>query len=271
MKRYILCLSLVLAAVAGVVLSAQAGVAGAQGLAVKVVGLQVTAPVADQDMMMQPFHSPPGVALALMVHSPARTIVSFDQDASRLDALQDEKGKDLKAESPDSFQPSFGLPQISKDGKTLLFQLWGNGVPSAGSIRIRARGTAVLQIGTGQETARQVNVPLKKGTKITAGPVQFTIKNVMQGSISPEGMDLWLSADQDTAAISDIQFQDAAGNVIETPDTGTFRTRSMGHVSVTKQISFQKKVASATVVTKYWKALQTVRVPLKIDVGMSLK
>ncbi len=281
MGRYILCLSLALVIVAGAVLCAQPSLGATPALAAQVVGLQVAARIPGDDMMMQPFHSAPGVALSVLIRSTQKTIVAFDDDASSLDILQDDRGKDLKtapAGTPSassmsitSWQPDFGFPQISEDGKAVLFDLRGRGVPSAGSARIRAQGTAVLKVGTTQETARQVNVPLRKGTNITAGPVLFTVQDVTDGGAFGAAMTLTLSANQDLDAISEIKFQDASGADIDTQDSGMVTTSMMGRVSVQKQISFNEKVGSATVVVKYWKGLETVRVPLKLDAGLDLQ
>jgi hypothetical protein len=269
MKR--LSVLLLAALVVGVVLYAQAGVEPGQTLSAQVVGLQVAARVPSDDMMMQPFNSSGGVALSVLVRSTAKTIVAFDDDASALNVLQDERGTNLLVEAPNSFQPPFGFPQIGTDGKAALFELRGNGVPSEGSTRIRAQGTAVLKVGTVQESARQVNVPLKKGTKITAGPVPFTIKDVTDGGSFGSEMTVTLAADQRLDAISEIRFEDASGTPIETEGAGMFTTTMMGRVSVEKQIGFAKKTDSATMVVTYWKGLETVRVPLKLDVGLSLK
>ncbi len=271
MKRLIVCASLLLTAVGGVVLCAGAGVEAPAGLTTQVVGLQVTARVPGDEMMMQPFNSSGGVALAVFVRSTGKSIVTFDDDASSLDVLQDDRGTNLLVESPSSYQPTFGFPQVSKDGKSALFDLRGNGMPAEGSTRIRAQGTAVLKVGTSLETARQVNVPLKKGTKIMAGPVPFTVKDVTAGGSFGAEMTLALTADQDLDAISDIEFEEAGGAPLETQNAGTITAHMMGRVSVEKQVSFTKKVDSATVVVKYWKGLQTVRVPLKFDVGLGLR
>jgi hypothetical protein len=267
MKRLVLSMSVALAALTCIVLYAQAGAAPEAAYSVKAVGLQVVAPVPGEDQASRPFNSFPGVALSVLVRSPAQSIVAFDDDASRLEALQDDKGTDLIAKSEDSWQPPFGFPQISEDRKAVLFELRGNGLPAAGSARIRARGAAVLKVGTAMDTARQVNVPLRKGTKITAGPVPLTIKDVSVG----EPMTLTLSADQELDAISDISFEDAAGHPIETRNMGQFVTRMVGRVSVEQQISFPKRVGSAAVIVKYWKDLQTVKVPVSVDVGLSLQ
>ncbi len=258
MRRYILCLSLALVVVAGAVLYAQPAPEAVPAVSAQVVGLQVGARIPGDDMMMQPFHSAPGVALAVLIRSTRKTIVAFDDDASSLDVLQDDRGKDLKTASAGAsssgpmslttWQPDFSFPQISKDGKAVLVDLRGGGVPSAGSTRIRAQGTAVVKVGTTLETARQVNVPLRKGTKITAGPVLFTVQDVADGGAFGAAMTLTLTADQDLDAISDMTFQDASGAEIETQNAGMVSSSSMGRVSVQKQISFNKKVGSATVV-----------------------
>ena len=269
MKR--LSVFLLAALLAGGILYAQAGVEPVPAFTARVVGLQVATRIPGDDMMMQPFHSSAGVALCVLVRSTGKSIVAFDGDASRLDLLQDDRGTDLKAGSADSYQPTFGFPQISQDGKSVLFELRGNGLPAPEGNRIRAQGTAVLKVGTALDTARQMNVPLTKGTKIMAGPVPFTIKDVTEGGPFGGAMTITLAADQSLDAINEIRFEDANGTPIETQDAGTVTTTMMGRVSVEKQIGFAKKVDSATVAVKYWKGLETVRVPLKLDVGLSLQ
>jgi hypothetical protein len=257
----------VLAAVAGVLYAAP-GDAGRPALSAQVVGLQVTAQVPGEDMMARPFNQDAGVALAVLLRSADKTIVAFDSDASRLALLQDDKGTDLKGGNAESMRSTFGFPQLAKDGKSVLIELRGEVMPAAGAARIKAEGTAVLKVGSGLETVRQENVALKADSKITVGPVPLTIKDVqaMGGA-----MQLTISADQELDAINGIQFQGAGGAEIKAQDVGWSTTSLMGKVSAQRQIRFDSKVDSATVVIKYWKSLETQQVPLKLEAGLSLQ
>ena len=99
----------------------------------------------------------------------------------------------------------------------------------------------------------------------------LTIGDVQAGGGFGGAMMVTFTADQSLEAISAIQFQDAAGAEIKTQDTGWSTTSTMGKVSAEKQISFDKKVDSATVVIKYWKGLETQQVPLKLEASLSLQ
>lgn len=269
MKRLMVCSLAALAAVAGVLYAAPGE--SRPAFSAQVVGLQVAAQIPGEDMSFRPFNQEPGTTLAVVVRSADKTIVAFDSEASQLLLLQDDKGTDLKGASEQSTFSTFGFPQMGKDSKSVLFELRGAGLPAAGATRVKAAGIAVLKVGTTQETVRQENVAMKKDSKITVGPVPFTIKDVQAGSGDGATMEVTLAASQDTEAISEIRFQDAAGAEIKTQDAGSMTMRMMGTVSVEKQIRFDKKVDSATVVIKYWKGLETRQVPLKLEAGLSLQ
>jgi hypothetical protein len=240
-------------------------------LSAQVVGVQVAAKMPGEDMSFRPFNQEPGTSLAVVVRSADKTIVAFDSDASKLSLLQDDKGTDLKGAAEQSMFSTFGFPQMDKDGKSVLFELRGGGLPAAGATRIKAEGLVVLKVGTALETVRQENVALKKDSKITVGPVPFTIKEVQAGGGDGAGMEVTLTATQSIEAINEIRFQDAAGAEIKTEDSGTMSMNMMGAISVEKQIRFDKKVDSATVVIKCWKGLETRQVPLKLEAGLSLQ
>jgi hypothetical protein len=172
--------------------------APAEGLSVQVIGLRVAAESELDVMNMGVLGGlAKGTSLALLVQSKGKQIVKFDAEGSALRVLQDDKGTDLRGLTPKAsgfpmgsfaqgssgFQvPTFGFMQMSKDGKAGLLEVNGGALPSKDSARVKAEGTLKLSLGSEKKTERQQNVTLKEGTKITVGPVPFTIVKVESGT-----------------------------------------------------------------------------------------
>ena len=202
MRACILCSVVVLVLAAGRA-SAEQGVA-AEGLRVRAVGIQVVAQaytsapdtsspgvsVHHRSDDLMPFGSPKGTSLAILVESREKRIVTFDEENSTLGLFRDDKGTDLRsAVPPEGWAPgtTFEWPEISSDGKALLFQIRSAELPAAGSTRLKAEGVAHLALGTEIKSERQEHVSLEKGSRITAGPVPLEIVQVERLSGSKEG------------------------------------------------------------------------------------
>ncbi|MHC4251964.1 MAG: hypothetical protein ACYS9X_22830 [Planctomycetota bacterium] len=235
--------------------------------------------------ILQPFNSGKGTTVALLVTLPSGGIVEFDRAASKLAGMADDAGTDLLKKKGArksgrggmvfggmGFEESgFGMmPELSKDGKACLVEAKGPGVPRKGAGGVRVSGTMVLKVSGMKKTARQSGLALRKGAKVTAGPVPFTVSEVGKPKWGTEPLQVTLHADRDISAVAKVRFLDAGGKEIETSDGGTSRMGGMGKVSVEKAFRLARKVDSATIEITYWADMKTLEVPFDLKVSMGL-
>ncbi len=154
-------------------------------ITVRVVGIRVVKESHGKDMMMAPFGGMKGTTLAVLVESKEKSIIDFDEQKTTLRSFKDNKEVDLRTSTVPTGkfrQPAIGFPRISEDGKAVLFELYGERLPTKGSSSVKAEGTVSLALGSELKSERQRNVPLRKGSKITVGPVPFEITKVEFGA-----------------------------------------------------------------------------------------
>ncbi|MHC5053423.1 MAG: hypothetical protein ACYTKD_01760 [Planctomycetota bacterium] len=260
---------------------AAAGGAKVEARGVKVVGKAF----GKQPNTLRPFNSNTGTTVALLVTLPSGGIVEFDRRASKLAGMTDDAGSDLLKEKAapkrgrgrmvfggmGHSQSGFGMfPKVSEDGKACLVETKGPGLPCKGAKGVNVAGTMVLKVSAAKKTARQSGLALRKGAKITAGPVPFTISEVGKPQWGAEPLEVTLHAERDISAIAKVRFLDAAGKEIETEDGGTSRMGMMGKVSVEKAFRLARKVDRATIEITYWDDMKTLEVPFDLKVSMGL-
>ncbi len=256
-----------------------AGILSAAGVSVQVRGLRIVGPGMGKDNQeLRPFNWTEGTDLAVLVVKPGGGLISFDDDKSTLKAFIDNKGTNLlekkKSGSGSSF--SFGRagfehsPSFSKDRTACLIEIQGKRVPAKGATAIMATGTLVFNCGSKTKTFTQKDLSFKKGTKVKAGPVQFTIKEVGKPQWGDAAMAVTFEAKQDISAIKEISFLDAQGKKIPAERGGSSTTRFGGSVTIEKAYNFKTKREGATVVITCWTDMKAVSVPFKIQTSVGL-
>lgn len=263
------------------------------GLSVEVVGLQVNKKPAGLDQSMSSWLGKEGTALKLLVTTKGAAILDFNRNDSVLANFTDNRGTDLKKArkkpqksggfSMGMSQQEFGFPHVSDDGTTLLMEVRGPQLPAAGSTKVSAKGHLALTLGSNLTSKRQANVPLKKGSKVTVGPVPFQIEKVKEGSGGSFGFSMGgsnqkkvvrtitLKANQEASAIEKINFYDSRGQKIETRSMGSSSMRGMGMVVEKRNIGLMKKADRVTVEIKWWKDHKKTKLPFNLQTGLGLE
>ena len=291
MKKLLIGICAILAVVAalGGGLRAQS----AKSLSVDVAGLQVIKKPAELDQSMSSFLGSEGTTLKLLVRTKGAAILEFNRNDSAVAAFTDNRGTDLKKgkEKPQNSggfsmgmsQQEFGFPHISDDGTTLLMEVRGPNLPAAGSTKVSAKGHLTLSLGSNLTSARQKNLSLRKGSKVTVGPVPFQIENVKAGSGGGFGFSMGgssqkkvvrtitLKANKDASAIQEINFYDSRGQKIETRNMGSSTMRGMGMVVVKRNIGLTKKLDRVTIEVKWWKDHKKTKLPFNVETGLGLE
>ncbi|MBS3764238.1 MAG: hypothetical protein KGZ25_13150 [Planctomycetes bacterium] len=269
MKKSVLLLAFVLSAA---VMSSPAPAAGK--LEVKTAGIQIAAAPYDvDDWQTRPFNSR-GTAVALLAKYPEAAIIALDTDNCKLDQFTDDTGKDLteKPKTKQRFylQSAFSRSHVSKDRHAVLLQIRGASIPAPKAKTIHIKGSVQIKVAHERKTALQKGLKLEEKSKITAGPVEFTlgkVKSTKQGKIRKL---IELKAVQEIDHIESIRFLDGEGKEIKSRGRGSSTMRFGNNVNVSKTIGLEKDVDTATVEIKYWDGLETKSIPIDLKAGIGL-
>jgi len=253
---------------------------------VEVRGICIAGAAYGSGMEALSFYSVKGTTVVLLVTVPEGGLIAADSEKMKLDKLTDDKGTDLTAATGTAGEMRMApMPRISKDGKACLVELNGPQLPAQGATAILASGTIALKCGSKKETARQENVALKPGTKVSAGPVAFDISKVGKPQFSfgfmgrgaapsttppAEELEVTLHATQDCSAIANIAFLDAAGKDLGARSGSSMTMSGLGMKSVEKSFVLPKKVDAATIVITYWADLKEILVPFDVKATLGL-
>jgi hypothetical protein len=248
---------------------AQVGVAQTSSTTVEAVQLTVRAkPTIDGVKMF----GEPGVELQLAARVPGKPILAVDGDKSRLVRLVDDQGTDLAKGAPTGFFSWISLSNAFRDEPTdtCLLDVKTSTLPAAGAGRLELEAEVALISASGSVTNEQ-KVKLEKGAKVTCGPVPMTLGSVEKSSFGGSALNVQLSSEQRMDAIKSVVFVDAKGNEIEVQPMGEGSFGFGGKKTYTKSFGLPKKLGEVTVrITSYAK-MGTVKLPVKLSIGMGLR
>lgn len=250
------------------------------GMKVEVVGLQISKPLPTQPKKDDRFLQMPtgsmfgsvGTHVHFLVTDPQRAVLSVDHDDSKV-TVRDDKGNDLAAEQAgDSRFRARGRPlstsEARESGGTILKVEQPN-APGRGATKLILDGEVALRCGIGEVVVEREGVALKTKTAIKAGPTEFAIGEVEDQDFGDVKLAITFKSNKPLDAIIDIEFLDADGKPIEQQNMGSFNFSGGGFASYSRQIGLHKKVDKATLRIKHYKSIETVKLPLdmEIDVG----
>jgi len=248
---------------------AQVGAAQTSASKVEAVQLTVrTKPTIDGVKMF----GEPGVELQLAVKLPGKPILSVDADRSKLVRYVDDQGTDLAAGAPTGFFSWVSLSNAFRDEPTdsCLLDIKTKTLPAAKAGRLEIEAEVALVSASGTESKDQ-KLALKKDTKITCGPVPMTLSNVEKSSFGGSALNVQISSDQRMDGVKAIAFLDAKGKEIEVQPMGESSFGFGGKKTYTKSFGLPKKLDQVTLrITSYAK-METIKVPVKLSVGMGLR
>ncbi|NLS95310.1 MAG: hypothetical protein GXX96_24480 [Planctomycetaceae bacterium] len=244
-----------------------------QGVTVTPQGLRIVKPAPPEQDKLRAFNWSPGTSVSLLVSAPQGGLIAVDSEASKLTMFLDDKRTDLRKEESgqQGFGPSSGfgmMPSISDDGKYCSIDVEAPRVPTAGATRVAVAGELALSVASQKKDFTAEGVALKKGTKVKAGQIPFTITAVGKPDWGDAPLAVTLEAKQELDAVADIQFFDASGTKIESERSSEGSMGFGEKVTVTQTYNLGKKVDSCDITVTYWADRKKLVVPFKLVLGL---
>ncbi len=242
----------------------------AQQAKVEVLGLSIGKKLtpAQKDIFL---FTSEGTRLQIGISLPGRTFIGEARDECKFGKFTDDKGTDLfaplgHAPEADDWLGSFG-PKFTEDGKLCGLQIEAPDLPAKDATKLQFSGTLVLRCGTTPKTAEQKSVVLKKGSKISAGPVPFEIVELQ---VAGNETKLDLKATKTLERIIKIAFFNKAGKEINSHREGYESSAIFGNYSITQSFVLSGKPTSVTMKISYFDKVENVTVPVEISAGLGL-
>ncbi len=213
----------------------------------------------------------PGTAVAVRIATPGRHIISIDHETSTLVKFADDKGTVLgtpgKQTSGKRWLRHFA--NISDDHRSCTPWIESKKLPAAGATRLEIEATVALVCGT-DEKSGTASAALTKGTKLKLGPIDAEIAEVKDSRRGDMKVQVKFSSSQSFDAIRKIEFLGPDGAKIKHGTGGSSRWSMGGKATYTRTYRLAKKVETLTVKVTYFGKLETLKVPLKLSVGVGL-
>jgi hypothetical protein len=206
------------------------------------------------------FGDHPGTSVGLAIQAPEGSgIVEIDDNASRIDAFTDSKGRSLLEEG------RFGsFPKISDDRAAAMVDVEVHGRPSAGASSVNVKGSVAMSLAGGSKPARIANVRLEAGRTMKLGNVTISLKSVTPGD---ESTDVSLALPRSLMnSIRAVRFFDSKGEPVETQRT------SSGYINDAAEIGFDLKGKEKVVTAEFevWQNIRQIKVPFNVSAGIAL-
>jgi hypothetical protein len=211
-----------------------------------------------------------GTTVSLYVSMPGKTIIELDRDACMLTKFTDDKGTVLaKPGNTSSWLGSF--VQIAKDAHLCTQVLRSMQLPAAGASSLTIDARLAFICGESPKTA-QCDVSLAKGTPVKLGMVAAKITKVGKPRFGHTmKFSVTFTSSQSFDSIRKLVFLDSAGKEIKSRYAGGGKHSAFGSTSTySKRYELEKKVDKVTIKIDYWSKIETVTVPVKLNVGMGL-
>jgi hypothetical protein len=251
-----------------------------KGMKIEVVGLQISKPlprVGEKDdnkfqMQQGSMFGSPGTEIHFFVTDKVRAILDIDDKASKVKCT-DDKGADLSAKKEkEGSRFGFGSRAFSSreapDNGGTIVELHQPNTPTAGASKVIVAGELVLQCGIGEVVVEQKDVALKAKTSVKAGPVEFVIESAKDEDFGDTKFAIELKSSKSFDVIKEIEFLDAAGKPIKHQNMGSASFGAFGKMTYQRTIGLAKKADKVTLRIKHYKTIETVKVPLKLEVGV---
>jgi hypothetical protein len=213
-----------------------------------------------------------GTNVSLYVSMPGKTIIQLDRDASMLTKFTDDKGTVLaKPGSGKSFGSWLGtFPHIADDAHSCAPSVRSKKLPAAGASALTIDATLAFICGDAPKTA-QCDVSLTEGTAVKLGMVAANIIKVGKSTRGKMKFNVTFTSSQSFDSIRKLVFLDSAGKEIKSRYAGGGKHSAFGSTSTySKRYELEKKVDKVTIKIDYWRKIESVTVPLKLNVGLGL-
>jgi hypothetical protein len=226
---------------------------------VSVAGIRVIGPgLGANGSELHAFNDQPGTTIALAIVPPEGSgIVEIDDHASRLEALNDDKGRSLLEEG--RFGP---FPKISEDRSAALVEVEVRARPAPGTSSLTVQGSVAMTMATGTKKTKIPNVRLEASRTMKLGTTTITLKTVTPGD---ETTVVTFALPRSVMnSIRETRFFDSKGEAIEA------HRSSSGYVNESAEIEFglKTKEKAVTVELEVWQNSRAVKVPFTVTSGL---
>ena len=278
MRRAIAYAAAVLAAAVGVSFWTAGGTAGAAPQddknqpKVSIAGFSVARPRPDDKFnRAMAFGMQAGTRVSVHVALPGREIIDLDDDASTLAEFTDDKGTVLaKPGSGGGFRSWLGhFAHVAEDRQSLTPDIHTRELPAKGATRLTLDATLAVVCGADPKTAT-VQAALSQGMAVKLGSVPTTISDVKVLTHGDRKLLVTFRSSQSFDPIRRLVFVGPDGKEHVAEPAGSTESSAGSRSVHTQSYGLAKKLDKATIKVDYFGAVETVKVPVKLNVTMGL-
>jgi hypothetical protein len=245
---------------------------------VRPVGLRIVQASARPDTsQMRPFNHDPGVIVVLEFATRGARFIGLVDDASRIESMVDDTGKDLLAESPSGEPASrdfWDFTTISEDGKILLVHNTLRNppaFPAKEATEIRYTGVCTMRTAQGKRTL-EGTFPLESDAEASAGPLEITLSKIEpDGGYGRYPYKLTFRFKGPREAIESFELVDGQGEALDQRVASIITSRFGGEAIHRRSIRLARAPdGPITLRVGLWQDLRTVEVPFDLTFGLGL-
>jgi hypothetical protein len=220
-----------------------------------------------------------GTRVILMLQIPDRAVLAYDSKGCKIDSLTDDKGTDLlKGAMPAPEPAGRGGPagtsprvtgtQFGPEGKSGIFTFSAPGLPAAGAMKLRVKGSVAVVVGSKEKEVEKKDVSIKDGVDLEFGKLSL-IESPFNGRNTTTAVSY-----KGTKPIKKLTLLDADGKEIAIrrstmPPTGSRDldpTRDFpARFAPTDRTA---KIDKCTVRVTYFDTVETVTLPVDLETGL---
>ena len=210
-----------------------------------------------------------GTTVWLHVSITGKPIIKLDGRACMLTEFTDDKGTVL--DKPGSVISWLGyFVPIAEDPHSCLQGLRSKKLPAAGASALTLDARLAFVCGNQPEIA-QWDVSLTEGTPVKLGMVAAKIRKVDKSTYGKRKLRVTFTSSQTFDTIRKLVFLDSAGKEIKSRFVSSSKVKAFaGGTTYLRTYGLAKKVDKVTIKIDYWGKIETVTVPVKLNVQMGL-
>jgi len=235
---------------------------------VSAVALKVGREIPEDKEGKLSFHQE-GTTLTLVVRRADKCFVGMDDRKTKLAALTDDKGTSLLR--PSKWVSGISsFPRFSEDGHVCVVDVIGTALPAKGAKTIRVKASLAMKCAEGEKTAVQKGLVLKKGSKLTGGPVPWTIEEVGKSDWGDAKLAVTVTGGVSHEMIKEFAFLDADGKKVKHSIGMRSSSGARNHMTYKVTYNLERKVDVVDVKVTYYEKLETIAIPVDLEVGVGL-
>ena len=213
-----------------------------------------------------PWPEEPGIRLSVIVSAEDYLVTGVwtNTEHSDLYTLTDDTGRDL-------LELGGGASAVgaATDGQGALFEIQCMVPPTPTASKISADGQLLVSTASGTETHKSAVVSLQVGSKATVADFEFNVASV-ESSEYDDGKEIEFkrsTTEQRMRGVSQIRFEDGAGNQLEVEHSTSSSHGIDGDLEVTDRFLFPTESDAFIIVVELW----VDRVETHVEYALSCK